>query len=102
MIQDLFWFFHNALESTNHQVYPRQETTLYSYKIESYKNYRFYYDDGHDSASLLDNYYSVPDSNHSEPPTPPSHPLTIHEGLRSLDTSSAWAKKVLTNSSSSS
>ncbi|KAJ1508631.1 hypothetical protein HMI56_007197 [Coelomomyces lativittatus] len=102
MIQDLFWFFHNALESINHQLYPRREATLYSYEIKSYQNQMFYYDDGHDRASLLDNYDLAPDSNHLDPPTPPSRPLMICEGLQSHDTSSTRAKQVSTTSSSSS
>ncbi|KAJ1508998.1 hypothetical protein HMI56_007013 [Coelomomyces lativittatus] len=71
MIQDLFQFFHNSLKSINHQLYPKQETMLYSYKIESYQNYRFYYDDGHDWASLLDNYDSVPESKQLGTPNSP-------------------------------
>ncbi|KAJ1498342.1 hypothetical protein HMI54_012752 [Coelomomyces lativittatus] len=102
MIQDLFRFFHNALESINHQLYPRREATLYSYEIESYQDQMFYYDDGHDRADILDNYNSAPDSTHSDPPAPPSQPLTIREGSQPHNPSSTRAKQAPTTSPSSS
>ncbi|KAJ1498047.1 hypothetical protein HMI55_005163 [Coelomomyces lativittatus] len=55
LLVDFFKYFHNALETINHQLHPNPKSTLYDLEVELFVQGQFFYEEG-DPTGIFDDY----------------------------------------------